>query len=271
VAQEPRHAARILRLAVIGWGLGHIALGLRRGWLLLALQPAAIAFAAVVVAALLDGTRWLVVFPPLLVLFLVWIGQALDAHRRALRAGYAPGGEWAIAAVLPVMLLVLTAFWVLGGRYSSPSATLQAYTDAWIRDRPDAASALFVAPRAPEDMDRLWEEERRNVVERISRARALYGRDSGLDPERPFDSLRFRQQTASDGRVAMIGEIVRNERVETTLLGFIPTASQQTVVVEPGVTVWLQLQPQPLPEWLEGLPMESQAWKIVAVEEPAGT
>lgn len=257
----------MLLLAVIGWGLGHVALGMRRGWLLLIGQPLAIALVALIAAAVLDGTRWLVVFPLLIGLFLIWIGQALDAYRRALRAGQTAGGEWSLVALLPVMLLVLTSFWVVGGRHASPSATLQAYTDAWVRDRPDAAAQLFAAPRAPEEMDRLWDAERHMVVERISQARALYGRESGLDPERPFDSLRFREGPTVDGRVAMIGEIVRSERVETTLLGFIPTASQQTVVVERGMTVWLRLERRPLPDWLDELRLESYAWKISTIED----
>ncbi len=258
-----------MRLAVVGWGLGHVALGLRRGWLLFALQPLAIVVVFCLAAAFIDGTRWLVVFVPLVLLFVFWIGQALDAYQRALRAGHAPGGEWAIVAVLPVMLVVLTTFWLLGGRHGSPSATLQAYTDAWTADRPDVAAQLFDTPRVPEDMDRLWDAERSDLVERITAARAEFGPESGLDPTRPFNSLRFREVVAADGRVAMIGEIVRSRRVQTTLLGFIPTAGQATVVVEPDVTVWLTLRPQELPDWLRFLPAESFAWKIESIEEPA--
>jgi hypothetical protein len=240
----------------------------RSGWLLLIAQPVAIAVVAILSVAFIDGTRWLVVFVPLILLFVVWIGQARDAYQRALRAGYAPGGEWAIVAVLPIMLTALTVFWLVGGRHGSPSATLQAYADAWIADRPDVAAQLFVAPRAPEDMDRRWDADRNAVVERITRARATYGPESGLDPGRPFDSLRFREVAATDGRVAMVGEIVRSRRVQTTLLGFIPTAGQETVVVEPDVTVWLSLQPQTAPDWLAILPVDSFVWKIETIEEP---
>jgi len=241
---------------------------MRRGWLLLAVQPLAIVAVAVLAAAFIDGTRWLVVFVPLILLFVIWIGQAVDAYQRALRAGYAPGGEWAIVVVLPIMLTVLTVFWLVGGRHGSPSATLQAYADAWIADRPDVAAQLFVTPRAPEEMDALWDAERSSFVQRIARARAAYGPDSGLDPNRPFDSLRFREVSAGDGRVAMVGEIVRSRRFETTLLGFIPTAGQETVVVEPDVTVLLTLERQLPPTWLGFLPVDSIAWKIESIEEP---
>jgi hypothetical protein len=66
----------------------------------------------------------------------------------------------------------------------------------------------------------------------------------------------------------MIAEIVRSQRIETTLFGFVPTASQQTVVVEPDVTIWLTLEPQPMPEWLGFLRLESFAWKVESISEP---
>jgi hypothetical protein len=118
-------------------------------------------------------------------------------------------------------------------------------------------------------MDELWDAERLAVEETISRARAAFGPDSGLDPLRPFDSLRFREERAADGRVAMIGEIVRSRRVETTLMGFIPTAGQETIVVAPNVTLWLTLETRPVPDWLGFLPLESQVWKIESIDEPA--
>jgi hypothetical protein len=68
----------------------------------------------------------------------------------------------------------------------------------------------------------------------------------------------------------MIGEIVRSRRVQTTLLGFIPTAGQETVVVEPDVTVWLSLEPRDVPAWLAFLPVDSYVWKIASIDEPAG-
>ncbi len=266
-AHTGHDAGRTLRLALLAWGAGHIALGLRRGWLLLVLQPLALGVVAVLTVLLIDGTRWLIVFVPLVALFLVWIGQALDAYHRALRSGHAPGGEWTIVAILPVMIGVLTVFWLVGGRHGSPAATLQAYADAWISDRPEMAGQLFVSERAPDQMLRQWQGERSAVVDRITRARAIHGAESGLNPERPFDSLRFREVRSSSGRVAMIAEIVRNQRVETTLLGFVPTAGQETVVVEHALTVWLTLQPQPVPGWLEPLPLDSFAWKIESIEQ----
>ena len=83
---------------------------------------------------------------------------------------------------------------------------------------------------------------------------------------------RFRDGVASaDGRVAVAVEIVRNERVETTVLGIIPTAGQQTVVVERALTIWLEQQRQPRLDWLPFDGLESYAWKISSIEDSTST
>jgi hypothetical protein len=95
----------------------------------------------------------------------------------------------------------------------------------------------------------------------------LYGNDSGLDRDHPFRSLRFGEPVAAgDGRVSVLVELVRNERVETTVLGFVPTAGQQTVVIERDLRIWLVQQPQPRPSWLPFDGLDSQSWKISSVE-----
>jgi hypothetical protein len=63
----------------------------------------------------------------------------------------------------------------------------------------------------------------------------------------------------------MTVELVRNERVESSVLGFIPTAGQQEVVVEREMTFWLEQQPEPAPSWLPLDEFTSSAWKITDV------
>ena len=265
-------AAKVLRRGLIGWGLGHVMLGDRRGWLLLILQPIAIVAVAALAGALIDGTRWLVVFVPLLALMIFWIAQAIDAHQRALNMGAKPGGEIAIVLVLPIGLTVLTLFWLLGGRHGSPTATMQEYIESWMRYRPAAAAALFASPTTADAVSADWAAERQVLSDHIARARTTYGYDSGLDPSHPFDSLRFRDPvTAADGQVAMVVELVRNERVQTSVLGVIPTAGQQEVVVERDMTVWLQQQRQSPPSWLPFDDLESYSWKITRVDDSSAT
>ena len=243
-------------------------LGDRRGWLLFVLQPIAIIAVAVLAVALIDGTRWLIVFLPLIALMVVWIGQAIDAHQRAVRLGGAPGGEMAIVVLLPVALTLLTVFWLVGGRHGSPSATLQEYIEAWVNDRPEAAAPLFASPRSVDSVNSEWAAESQALTQRIALAEATYGEGSGLDSDHPFASLRFRDGVASgDGRVAVAVEIVRNERVQSTVLGIIPTAGQQTVVVERDLTIWLEQQRQPRLDWLPFDGLESYSWKISSIED----
>jgi hypothetical protein len=244
-------------------------LGDRRGWLLFIAQPIAILAVGILALALLDGTRWLVVFPPLVALLVFWIGQAVDAHQRALKLGAPGGGEISIVVLLPVALVLITAFWLLGGRHGSASATLQDYIEAWLHGRPAAAAVLFATPRTADEVSQQWATERQLLTSDITDARSTYGVESGLDPGRPFDSLRFRDPVAAgEGRVAMVVELVRNERVQTTVLGLIPTAGQQEVVVEREMTIWLELQPQAPPPWLPIEELASSSWKISSIDVP---
>ena len=95
----------------------------------------------------------------------------------------------------------------------------------------------------------------------------MYGDESGLDPDHPFDSLRFREPVAANGRVSMVVELVRNERIQSTVLGIVPTAGQQEVVVERDMTIWLEQQLQPRPAWLPFDGLESHSWKITGIED----
>jgi hypothetical protein len=102
----------------------------------------------------------------------------------------------------------------------------------------------------------------------ITAAYATYGDESGLDPDHPFDNLRFRDPVSSgDGRVSMVVELVRNERVATTVLGVIPTAGQQEVTIERDMTIWLEQQPDTPPPWLPFSGLESYSWKISSIDD----
>lgn len=245
-------------------------MGDRRGWLLVVLQPLAIAAVALVALQLVDGTRWLIVFPPLVAILVTWLGQALHARQQAIERGAAPGGELQVAFFLPLVVTVLTVYWLLGGRHGTPSATLQAYIESWMAERPATARAHFAQPPDPQLLAAEWSVHEVSITDLIVRSRAIYGPSSGLDPATPFDSLRFRPVARGDStngkRAGFVGELVRSQRVETTVLGFIPTASQETVAIQPVVTIWLLLAPQPLPADLPLVQLESPAWLIESIE-----
>src|SRR3954452_13562283 len=164
----------VLRRALIGWGLGHVMLGDRRGWLLLILQPFAIIAVAGLAAALIDGTRWLIVFLPLLALIVIWLAQAVDAYQRAVKMGAERGGEMVIVLVLPIALTVLTLFWLLGGRHGSPTATLQEYIEAWMRNKPEVAATLFATPTSADQVAARWASEDQMLTAHIGAARTTY-------------------------------------------------------------------------------------------------
>ena len=251
------------------WGLGHLAIGDRRGWILLLLQPLAIAGVLVVAIGLIDGTRWLIVFPPLGALLVVWLGQAIHAYHRAIDRGAKPGGELQAALFLPAAVIVLTAFWLVGGRHGSPSATLEAYVVAWVSGRADAAVTLYASPPDPGQLDARWASQIAYLEERVTSLAGTYGESSGLDPERPFDNLRFRDPTpALDGEEAVVVDIVRRQQVQNMVLGIIPTASQETVVEQAGTRSHCDLgrRSRASPSWLPVGLLRSYVWKVDAVD-----
>jgi hypothetical protein len=243
-------------------------LGDRRGWLLLIAQPIAIVVVLALALTFIDGTRWLVVFPPLVALMVFWIAQAVDAYQRALKMGARAGGAIAIVVLLPVALTLLTMFWLLGGRHGSASATVGDYIEAWMANQPGSAAPLFVDGRSADAVSAQWAAEGQMLNDHITAAYATYGDESGLDPDHPFDNLRFRDPVSSgDGRVSMVVELVRNERVATTVLGVIPTAGQQEVTIERDMTIWLEQQADTPPPWLPFSGLESYSWKISSIDD----
>ena len=259
-------AASILRRSLLIWGSGHIALGDRRGWLLVVLQPLAIGALLLAAIQLIDGTRWLAIFPPLAALLVAWLAQAVHAYRLAVELGAKAGGEMQAALFLPLAVAVLTTYWLVGGRHGSPSATMESYVVAWMAHRVDAATGLYVQPPPADTVDQSWAAQSGYLAQRVAALAAQFGPTSGLDPAKPFDSLRFGQpSTSGPGHQLVTVDIVRRQRVETFILGIVPTASQETVVVERAGTLNLALVEQPPIDWLSFARLPSSAWRIEAV------
>lgn len=255
----------MLRRALLVWGAGHLALGQRRGWLLVLLQPLALAGLLVLAGLLIEGSRWPVVLLALVGLLLIWLGQAIDAHQRATRAGAQPGGELQLAALLPPAAALLAGFWLVGGSLGSPSATLQRYVSAWQADSPAPAAALFLEPAEAASLGAAWQAQRQLLIGLVEDAARQYGSQAGLDPQMPFNSLRFEEQVEGRlaGQAVVAIDLVRRERYQTQLLGFIPTAAQRTVPIRRLGVVRLQAVPAATPWWLPaGLANPSRVWRI---------
>jgi hypothetical protein len=144
---SPAAPGRIFGLALVGWGLGDLALGRRAaaiGWL------AAEALGALAVAALTlslaDSTLYLVPYLAGLAFIATWAVQAVGAYRRAQRsqAAIAPTPRSSPAAAiawLGVPLLAWgTGFWLVAATSGSPAAAL----DRFVADG-ELCSALFSA------------------------------------------------------------------------------------------------------------------------------
>jgi hypothetical protein len=223
--------------------------------------------------ALIQGSRWMVLFPALLLIVLAWVGQAIHAHQRAVQLGGTRGGELQIAWLLPLIVVAVTAFWLVGGQHASPAATLQQYVAAWRADRPATATRLFRERVSQDRLDGAWEQHERYLAGRVAQAAATFGSFSGLDASQPFNGLRFvevAEERTQDVAVFAI-EITRRQRIETTLFGILPTATQETVVVERVGLVRVGAHETPPPPWLpSGELLPSRMWLLEDVELPVG-
>jgi hypothetical protein len=132
---------RVLRRALVAWGLGHLAVGrtaLGR-WLLVA-EAAAIGLVAWLTAGLADSSAYLLPFIGGMAFLAAWAWQAIDAYRiaHALQPARPPTPERSPAAAigwLSIPLLIWgSGFWVIGAGASSPAAVLDRFMTAWTRD-----------------------------------------------------------------------------------------------------------------------------------------
>lgn len=271
-ARSPLSAGAALRRSLLIWGWGQVSLGDRRGYLFAVVQILAIADWLIIAAQLIDTTLWLVLFVPLVVIAVVWVGQAVGAYRRALAIGGTPGGEFQLAFFLPVLLAAFSSFWIVGGHGATPASTVEAYMEAWESNRPDLAVGLFPASDrawATSYLPAQWQSDVNRISTMVEQNRASFGPSSGLDPEHPFLSLRVEQvpQAPSFGgplpvQPAFEVQVVRTEQFSSSLLGLIPTTGERTVVVAP--VLYLELAAQPA---ATGTVVHADAWRIQTFNE----
>jgi hypothetical protein len=132
------------------------------------------------------------------------------------------------------------------------------------------ATDLFVEAPTEAHLEATWRAHSNHIHQRVAETAAVHGPMSGLDPSDPFAGLRFvevGEQTTADTTVVAI-DIVRRQRVETTLFGLIPTATQETVLVERAGLVYLRALPASLPEWLPAGRPPPRVWRIEEVILP---
>lgn len=225
---------RVLRLAVIGWGFGHLALGRRRtaaAWL--AAEVAALVAVAATTVLWAQTTWYLVPFLAGSLFIGLWVVQATLAYRAAQASAAAlpptPRGSPAgVAAWLTVPMLVWgTGFWLIGASAGSPQAVLDRFVTAW----PEVTSGehgwddgLALRPAQLTSASGGV----RQQLEALCASGAL-AEDCATAPKALLRDVRIRLLEQDATHALALAEVVRYERVPTTLLGIFPGTEQVAI------------------------------------------
>jgi hypothetical protein len=235
---------RILRRAILAWGLGHLALGRPAiGAALLVGEIVAVLLVAWLTAGLSESSAYLVPFLAGVAFLVAWAWQAIAAYRSAREAG--PVAEEmprrapaAALGWLGVPLLVWgTGFWIDGARCATPAAVLDRFTTAWTTSS-------------------LGEEWSRRVAQAADRAAGRLG-----GGEEKFRDLRIRVADENDASATAVAELIHFERTETTILGIIPATELRPVVDRVVLTMDLEARTVELPG---GGDIGAVCWELVS-------
>jgi hypothetical protein len=198
-APEP---GRVLRWALLGWGLGHRLLGRRTlGAALLAAEVLGALAVAWLTIGLADSSLYLVPFLAGVLFLVAWGWQAVDAYREAhaRTAARGPTPERSPAVAIGWLSLPLlawgTGFWLIGAHTATPAATVDRFVSAWTSD-------ALVGGDWPAD-----------VVEAADAAAS----GLGDGPDR-FRDLRFTITDAGATHATAVGEAIHYERRDTSFL-----------------------------------------------------
>jgi hypothetical protein len=221
---------RVLRRALVAWGLGHLAVGrVGAGRALLFAEAVAVALVAWLTAGLADSSLYLVPFLAGTAFIVAWAWQAVDAYRsaRARLAAMPPAPERSPAAAIGWLSLPLlvwgTGFWLAGAHAATPAAVLDEFVTAW-------SDGELATLDLPGDL----------VAEAESAAR-------GLGPDDPFRDVRVRIATLRDDRAIAVAESIHFERRPTRFLGVFPGSELVPVADDRILDLVLRAVPVELP------------------------
>ncbi len=194
----------------------------------------------------------------------VWAGIAVHAYRRAARRravfglGDGDGGAVELILLAPLIVAGATLLWAGGGPGTSSDAALADYVTLWQDRKAVDASARFVRPPSPAELERAWDRQLAVLTDELVRI-AASNPDAGIDPTSPLVTVRF--EAAGPGLVAV--SVARRETVRELLLGLLPTSSQRLVPVARLGTIRLVSLKAPGP--IDGGP-PVERWQIDVVE-----
>jgi hypothetical protein len=196
---------RVLRRALIAWGLGHLMVGRRSlGRGLLVAELVSVLLVAWLTVGLAETSAYLVPFIAGTAFIVAWAWQAIDAYHaaRGLHAAVPPTPERSAAAAIGWLSLPLllwgTGFWLVGAHAATPASVLDRFVTAWSRDELGAG----------------WPPA---VIEEAEAAAATLG--DGLDR---FRDIRISIVSRSAGRATAVAESIHHERRDSRFLWVFP-------------------------------------------------
>ena len=221
---------RVLRRALVAWGLGHLMVGRRflgRG--LLVAELVSVLLVAWLSVGLADTSAYLVPFIAGTTFIVAWAWQAIDAYHaaRRLHAAVPPTPERSAAASIGWLSLPLlvwgTGFWLVGAHAATPASVLDRFVTAWTSDELGAD----------------WPPA---VVEEAEAAAATLS--EGLDR---FRDIRISIVSRSAGRATAGAESIHHERRDSRFLWVFPGSELVPVSDERLLTLELAARTVELP------------------------
>ena len=266
-AAGPIDPGLVLRRAVIGWGLGHAALGRPRvAAALLAAELLGLTLVGALVATLVDTTWYLVPFIAGSAFLVVWAGQAVLAYRAAREAGAATapseaGSPATVAAWLAVPLLLWgTAFWLVAATAATPAAVLDRFVTLWPESGADVAWADIGS-----QPERLATEAADALARLDDRCRAgELDTDCGEASANLLRGVRIRVVADDGTRAVAVAQLVRYERRPARFLGL--EIGTELVPVPVAHVIDFDLEAHPAP--VGGLELGARRWTIVNAHAP---
>jgi len=258
---------RVLRFALLAWGLGDLALGRRPAgiaWLLAELV--AVGVVGYLFIGLADTTWYLVPFLAGVLFLIAWATQAAIAYRTALRrhAAGSPPSRAAAAAIawLTIPLLVWgTGFWLASGSAAGPAAALDRFESSW----PSLASGGTLDPELDADA-RLSAAAgvALGTLQLLCAQGALSG-DCSTNARNLVRDVRIALTTVGSDTATATVTVVSFERRPSQFLGIFAGTELVPVPRRTLLTLHLRAVPAPLPG---GLQLGAQRWRIVDAMKP---
>jgi len=237
---------RVLRRALVAWGLGHLAIGRRRtGYGLLVAELVSALLLTWLTIGLAATSTYLVPFIAGVGFLVTWAWQAVDAYRsaHALQAARPPTPERSPAAAIGWLSIPLllwgTGFWLIGAHAATPAAVLDRFVADW--------SAGALGPTWPAAI---------RAEAAVAEARL------GTGPDR-FRDVRIQIVREDDRGATAVAEAIHYERRASSFLGVFAGSELVPVADARVLSLLLEAVPVELPG---GGDIGTVRWELVAAD-----